>query len=150
MECLISLVRIVPLERIGLLAWVGSTKIRTAPGCAITGRYAGPMQIVIPALCPPRNSPFDKGSRNRRGSPPLRSSPDPRRAATGPKSLTRSLIGYDSRSSVQFTTMALFHLVFSRGDHRDRPQASCRLIQVFLGVLQPTVPFSDAILLAHT
>ena len=52
------------------------------------------MQIVIPALCPPRNSPFDKGSRNRRGSPPLRSAPDPRRAAMGPKSLTRSLAGY--------------------------------------------------------
>ena len=82
------------------------------------------MQIVIPAPRPPRNSPFDKGSRNRRGSPPLRSSLDPRRAAMGPKSLTRSLAGYYSPASIQLTTKALFHLVSSRSD---RPSPPCRL-----------------------
>ena len=79
------------------------------------------MEIAIPALCPRRNSPFDKDSRNRRGIPPLRSSPDPLRVAMGPKSLTRSLAGYYSPASVQITTKALFHLVFSRSDRRDRP-----------------------------
>lgn len=124
MECLISLDRIVPLGQIGPLARVGSTKIRTAPGCALAGRYARPMQIVIPALCPPRNSPFDKGSRNRRGSPPLRSPPDPRRAAMGPKSLTRSLAGYYSPASIQLTPKAFLHLVSLRSD---RPSPPCRL-----------------------
>ena len=76
-ESLISLDRIVSSGQIGLLARVGSTKIRTACACALVERYALPMQIVIPASCPPRNSPFDQDSRNRRGSPPLGFSSDP-------------------------------------------------------------------------
>ncbi len=127
-ESLISLDRIALMERIGLLARVGSTKIRTVRECALSERYASPTQIVIPASCPPRNSPFDKGSRNRRGSPPLRSSLDPQPSAVGAKSLSRSLGGYDSPACVQLTPKALFHLAFSRSDRHDRPSASCRLI----------------------
>ena len=78
-----------------------------------------PMQIVIPASCPPRKSPFDKDSRNRHGSPPLRSSLGPHPAAVGPKSLSRVLAGYDSPARVQLTPKALFHLLFSRSDRRD-------------------------------
>ena len=115
------------MERIGLLARVGSTKIRTVRECAPAARHASPTQIVIPASCPPRTSPFDKGSRNRRGSPPPRSSLDPRPSALGPKSLSRSLAGYDSPARVQLTPKALFHLAFSRSDRHDRPSASCRL-----------------------
>ena len=96
--------------------------------CAPSERYASPTQIVIPASCPPRNSPFDEGSRNRRGSPPLRSSLDPRPSAAGPKSLSRSLAGYDSPARVRLTPKALFHLAFSRSDRHDRPSASCRLV----------------------
>ena len=120
-ESLISLDRIDSSRQIGLLAWVGSTKIRRAHECALAECDALPTQIVIPASCPPRNSPSGKDSRDRRGSPPLRSSLDPRPSAVGPKSLTRSMAGYDSPVSVQFTTKALFHLVFSRSDRSDRP-----------------------------
>ena len=115
------------MERNGLPARVGSTKIRTVRERAPSERYASPTQIVIPASCPPRNSPFDEGSRNRRGSPPLRSSLDPRSSAAGPKSLSRSLAGYGSPARVQLTPKALFHLAFSRSDRHDRPSASCRL-----------------------
>ena len=115
------------MERIGLVARVGSTKIRTVRECAPAEHYASPTQIVIPARYPPRNSPFDKGSRDRRGSPPLRSSMDPLRSAAGPKSLSRSLAGYDSPARVQLTPKALFHLAILRSDRHDRPSGSCCL-----------------------
>ena len=89
--------------------------------CALAERYALPLQIVIPASCAPRISPFDKDSRDRRGRPPLRSSLDPRPTVAGLKSCTRSLAGYDSPASVQLTPKDLFRLVFSRSDRRDRP-----------------------------
>ena len=138
-ESLISLDRIALMERIGLLARVGSTKIRTVRECALSERYASPTQIVIPASCPPRNSPFDKGSRNRRGRPPLRSSLDPRPSAVGAKSLSRSLGGYDSPACVQLTPKVLFHLAFSWSDRYDRPSASCRLS----GVRMPDFQFTQ-------
>ena len=108
---MISLDRIVALGQSGLLAHVGSTKIRTAHECALAERYALPMQIVLPASCPPQRSPFDRDSRNRRDSTPMHSSLGPRPAVAGPKSLSRSLAGYDFPASVQFTPKALFHLV---------------------------------------
>ena len=120
-ESVISLDRIVPLGQSGLLARVGSTKIRTARECALAERYALPMQIVLPASCPARKSPFDRNSRNRRDSTPMHSSLGPRPALAGPESLSRSLAGYAFPTSVQFTPKALFHLVFSRSDRRDRP-----------------------------
>ena len=92
-EAVTSLDRIIALGQSGLLARVGSTKIRTALGCALAERYALPMRIVLPASCPPRKSPFDRDSRNRRGSTPLHSSLDPRPTVAGPKSLSRSLAG---------------------------------------------------------
>ena len=79
------------------------------------------MQIVIPASCPPRNSPFDKDSRNRHGSPPLGFSSDPSPSVVCPQPSIRSLAGYDSPVGVRLTPKALFHLVFSRSDRRDRP-----------------------------
>ena len=120
-DSLISLDRIVSLGQIGLLARVGSPEIGIVRQCALAERYALPMQIVIAASCPPRKSPFDKDSRNRHGSPPLRSSLGPHPAAVGPKSLSRALAGYDSPARVQLTPKALFHLVFSRSDRRDQP-----------------------------
>ena len=90
-------------RQLGLLARVGSPEIGIVRQCALAERYALPMRIVIPASCPPRKSPFDKDSRNRHGSPPLRSSLGPRPAAVGPKSLARSLAGYDSPGSVRPT-----------------------------------------------
>ena len=120
-DSLISFDRIVSSRRIGLLARVGSPQIGIVRQCALAERYALPMQIVIPASWLPRKSPFDKDSRNRHGSPPPRSSLGPHPAAVGPKSLTRSLAGYDSPARVQPTPQALFHLVFSRSDRRDRP-----------------------------
>ena len=83
-DSLISLDRIVSLGQIGLLARVGGPEIGIVRQCALAERYALPMQIVIPASCPPRKSPFDKDSRNRHGSPPLRSSLGPHPAAVGP------------------------------------------------------------------
>ena len=120
-DSLISLDRIVSLGQIGLLARVGSPEIGIVRQCALAERYALPMQIVIAASCPPRKSPFDTDSRNRHGCTPLRSSLGPHPAAVGPKSLSRSLAGYDSPASVQLTPKALFHLVFSRSDRRDQP-----------------------------
>ena len=72
-ECLSSLNQIVSLGQIALLARVGSTKIGIVHLCAPAERYALPMHIVIPVTCPPRNRPFDRGSRNRRGGSPVRS-----------------------------------------------------------------------------
>ena len=127
-DSLISLDRIVSLGQIGLLARVGRTKIRTVCQCALAERYALLMQIVIPASCPKQINTFDRDSRNRRGSTSLRSSLGPHPATAGPISLAQSLAGYNSPASVQLTPKALFHLVSSRSDSRDRPWASCCLV----------------------
>ena len=130
-ESWISPERIVSLGQIGLLERHGSTEILTVRECALAERHAKALQIVIPATCPPRNSPFGKGSRNRCDSPvPIRHCNlrwIRSRRTWGPKSLARPLAACHSPAGAQITPKALFHLVFSRSTRPARPWASCRL-----------------------
>ena len=130
-EAWISPERIVSLGQIGLLARLGSTKILAAQECALAERHAIALQLATPATCPPRNSPFGKGSRDRRDSPARRTCPVPirhwnlrrirYRPPWEPKSLAWPLAACHSPAGIQLTPRTLFHLVFSRSSRHPRP-----------------------------